>query len=110
VPIVRSSLLLFLIACGGSRAPDPRYPERAVGCDVEVYADAPPMPVDDLGTTTRVSCGLSEPDKSCLQKLKDEVCALGGDVVSGVPPRPVQIGDTRKLWGQPAHTRRDVER
>jgi len=103
---VRWLTLVALAACAGSRAPDPRYPERAVGCDVDDFPADPPMPVDELGTTARVSCGITEPDKSCLRKLKDEVCALGGDVVSGVPPRPVMIGDARKLWGQPAHTKR----
>jgi hypothetical protein len=98
--------VLASVACGGGpHAPDPRYPTRPEGCDVEVFADEAPMPVDTIGhTPVRVSCSFGRSNQECLRMLEDEACKLGGDVLTGVPPQPVPMGDVRKLWGRVAHT------
>jgi hypothetical protein len=99
-------LLLSFTACGGTyQAPDPRYPTRPAGCEVEVFNDDATTPVDTIGLNPiRISCSVSRSNDECVRMLKDEACKLGGDVITGVPAQPVPMGDARRLWGRVAHT------
>jgi hypothetical protein len=95
--------LVVVVHCGKSMATDPRYPARPDGCDVRVFASAPPMPLDNIGTVS-ASCAESDSDEVCTRQLKDEACKLGGDVVWGVDA-PLHTGNKRKLAGRAAHTK-----
>jgi hypothetical protein len=103
---MRSFLLLFLTlaACGGPKAPDPRYPARPEGCDVKIFHDSPSMPTDNIGPVM-ANCSLDVSDADCVRQLQDEACKLGGDVMWGVPDKPTR-DEGKNLWfGRAAHTK-----
>ncbi len=79
------------------------HPSMPAGCDVQVFAHAPPMPLDNIGTVS-ATCAENDSDDVCTRQLEDEVCKLGGDVVWGVD-KPMNVGNKRKLAGRAAHTK-----
>src|SRR5579883_665706 len=56
---------------------------RGEGCVVQLFADAPPMKTENLGPVT-ATCSEDTSDDDCTRTLKDQACAMGGDVVWGV--------------------------
>ncbi len=76
------------------------HPSMPAGCDVRVFANAPPMALDNIGTVT-ATCEEGDSDDVCMRQLQDEVCKLGGDVVWGVD-KPAHVGNKRRLAGRGA--------
>jgi hypothetical protein len=97
------AVLLAASACGGN-APDPRFPARPEGCDVKIIAEAPTMPIANLGTVNAV-CDESVSDEDCRRTLRDEVCKLGGDLVWGVGDAPTKVVGKNRWSGRAAHTK-----
>jgi hypothetical protein len=79
------------------------HPSLPAGCEVRVFANAPPMPLDNIGTVS-ATCAEGDSDDVCTRQLQDEVCKLGGDVAWGVD-RPAHVGNKRKMSGRAAHTK-----
>ncbi|MFO0678301.1 MAG: hypothetical protein U0169_17320 [Polyangiaceae bacterium] len=103
VPFVALAALVA-IACGGSGTSASKYPADKDGCAVQVFQDAPTMPTDNIGPVV-AKCGEDISDDACLRTLQDQVCALGGNVVWQVEPKPT-VKDGSKRWtGRAAHTR-----
>ncbi len=103
-PLPSLVVLFLVVACGGTKAPDSRYPARPEGCEVKLFHDSPSMPSDNLGPVMAI-CSESVSDSDCLRQLIDETCKLGGDVVWGVPDKPTKE-DGKNLWfGRAAHTK-----
>jgi hypothetical protein len=103
-------LIAFLAAaatiagCGGSK-PASNFPPRPEGCAVDVYPEAPPVDVDSIGTVNE-RCENTMSDEDCLRGFKDQVCALGGDVVWGVD-KPRQDEGYKHLTGRAAKRKPD---
>jgi hypothetical protein len=96
--------LLSVVACGGDPKPvDARYPPRAVGCDVQVFADVPPMQTDNLGPVS-ANCAEDIAKDDCLRTLKDQACKMGGDIVWGVA-EPEKKNGRSFYSGRAAHTK-----
>jgi hypothetical protein len=95
---------LALSGCSRGKAPDPRYPERPVGCDVKLFHEAPTMKTDNIGPVM-ASCATDVSDADCVRQLMDEACKLGGDVVWGVPDKPTLDGGRHLWFGRSAHTK-----
>lgn len=90
------------VGCGNG-APS-AYPPRAEGCAVEIFAEAPRMPTDNLGTVT-ARCDDSVSDDDCKRTLKDEACKLGADIVWGVSDDGAKVAGKKKFVGRAAHTK-----
>jgi hypothetical protein len=78
------------------------FDAKPVGCDVKVFADAPPMKTQNIGAAS-ASCAEDATDDDCVRALQDEVCKLGGDVVWGVSPPRMKNG-RKRVSGRAAHT------
>ena len=76
---------------------------RERGCDVQTFADAPPMRTENIGPVSAL-CSLDDPRDVCLRELQDQVCLLGGDVVWQVEGPAVQ-GNKQRMEGRAAHSR-----
>ncbi len=109
-PILSVSLVvavaLSALGCG-PKAPDPRYPSRAAGCDVKLFHDSPTMKTDNIGPVM-AGCATDVSEADCLRQLMDEACKLGGDVVWGVPDKPTLDGNKNMWFGRSAHTKADT--
>jgi hypothetical protein len=84
-----------------------KYPSRPRGCKVRVYHTPAPdvKEWDDLGVA-HVDCYLDVGAVQCLQRLKMEVCRLGGDIVYDVPKKPLRPTDQGMVYtGHVAHTK-----
>jgi hypothetical protein len=92
------------MSCGGAKALDARYPPRPPGCPVQVFAEAPPMPTDNIGTV-RSRCATDVSHEDCLRELEDQACALGADVVWGVADAPRLVADKNEWSGRAVHTK-----
>ena len=99
------ALVVGIASCAPPQAPDPRYPARREGCDVQIFHNAPYMQTDNLGPVS-ATCSASVSDEDCLRTLKDQACKLGGDVVWGVPEK-ARVDQAGKLnfEGRAAHTK-----
>jgi hypothetical protein len=76
---------------------------RERGCDVRVFADAPPIPTENIGEVTAL-CAADDSREACTRELQDQACLLGGDVLWQVEgPRPE--GDKQRMRGRAAHTK-----
>lgn len=91
------------IACGGGGA-DARFPKRSEGCDVKVFHESPDVPTENIGPV-RARCAEDVVESDCVRTLKDQVCALGGDVVWGVGEPEKRDGKV-VYEGRAAHTKR----
>lgn len=88
-----------------------KYPPRPRGCKVRVYhSPAPDLKEwDDLGVA-HVDCYLDVGAVQCLQRLKMEVCRLGGDIVYDVPKKPLRPTDQGMVYtGHVAHSKEKPE-
>ena len=73
------------------------------GCPVQVFADAPSMPTENVGPVTAL-CGRDDSREVCLRELQDQACLLGGDVVWQVEG-PTPIADKQRMRGRAAHSK-----
>ena len=94
-------LILLAAGCPAPEKPA-QYPPRPPGCEVQVSADVPPVPVDNIGPVM-ASCTDST-ERDCLRTLQDQACKLGADVVWGVD-KPEVNGSKMHFHGRAAHTR-----
>ena len=76
---------------------------RERGCEVQTFADAPPMRTENIGPVSAL-CSLDDPKDVCLRELQDQTCLLGGDVVWQVEGPAVQ-GNKQRMEGRAAHSR-----
>jgi hypothetical protein len=76
---------------------------REPGCSVRVFADAPPMPTENVGTVTAF-CAEDDSKDVCLRELEDQVCQLGGDVMWQLEG-PTAVGNKQRMRGRAAHVR-----
>ena len=109
-------LALLALACARARRPDETagtsrpattYPRRPPGCKVALYHTAAPgvRAWDDLGVA-EIGCHIDVGQPQCLQRLREEACRLGGDILYNVPERPLRPRDQVMVFrGQVAHTR-----
>ena len=108
--LVRAVLLLVAAlssACAGTNLASTKYPRRGPGCEIALYRTSVPGVTawDDLGIA-EVSCHVSTSVSSCIQSLKAEGCAMGGDLIYNVPREPLRPQDQVLVFrGQVAHTR-----
>jgi hypothetical protein len=77
--------------------------ERERGCPVQVFDEAPPMPVENIGPVAAV-CAPDDSKDVCLRELEDQVCLVGGDVLWEVEGRVVEGGKQHER-GRAAHTK-----
>lgn len=104
---------LALSACA-TTPPNPnaaKYPPRPRGCRVHVvHAPAPDVKEwDDLGIV-HVDCPLDVGAVQCLERLREEVCHTGGDLVYDVPKKPLRPTDQGMVYaGHAAHTKEKPE-
>src|SRR5450432_1970228 len=83
------------------------YPRRASGCELILsYTAVPPVPAwDDLGVAEAI-CHIDDPVAECLRRLRSEACRMGGDVIYGIPRKPLRPRDKVVVYrAQVAHTR-----
>ena len=92
-----------LLACGNPPKPS-HFPQRAIGCAVDIYEEAPPMPTENIGTVS-ASCRDDVSDDDCIRTFKDEACILGADVIWGASPKPKLELEHKKFSGRAAHTK-----
>ena len=80
---------------------------RERGCSVQVFADAPPIPTENIGPVTAL-CSTDDSKDVCLRELEDQVCLLGGDVLWQLEG-PVTIatseGYRQRMRGRAAHVK-----
>jgi hypothetical protein len=74
---------MVLVACGGGNDHHSNYPPKPKGCAVQEFMDEPTIPVHKIGGVSAI-CGRSVTPEDCTRTLEDEVCKLGGDVLSQV--------------------------
>jgi hypothetical protein len=99
-----AALLAVVASCGGSQVSmlGPRRPVRPLGCAVQVVPGTPAGPVVDLASA-RARC-LENKRGDCLDELRRQACATGGDTVYGLSESVDQhityIAATLALRGQ----------
>jgi hypothetical protein len=84
-----------------------KYPRRPSNCKLALYhTPSPGVPAwDDLGVA-EVSCYLDVGVQQCMQRLKEEACRMGGDIIYNVPSKPGRPRDQVLVYrAQVAHTR-----
>jgi hypothetical protein len=91
------------MGCGAGASPDARFPRRADGCEVALFHETPNVRTENIGTV-RARCAEDVGEDACLRTLKDQVCALGGDVVWGVGD-PEHRDGKLVFEGRAAHTK-----
>jgi len=92
--VLVSTFALFALACGPKEGAFPR------GCPVEVFHEAPTVPVTNVGPVSAI-CAADISDEECMRTLKDEACGLGADVVWGVDAPKMELGK-KQLAGRAA--------
>ncbi len=61
----------------------PTYPAKAEGCQVDVFPSTqPPYPYQDVAMS-RASCSDFSGRSACIERLKADTCAVGGDAAYG---------------------------
>lgn len=93
--------LALVAACGGAKNTDARHPSKPAGCEVRLFHDAPTIPTENLGPV-RASCDESVSDDECIRTLKDQACALGGDVIWGIADEPERKNNKKYWFGRAA--------
>ena len=81
--------------------------ERAQGCAVQVFTDAPPIRTENVGPVMAL-CSPDDSQEVCMRELQDQVCKLGGDVlwqVDGPTPESTSNGMKQRMRGRAAHTK-----
>jgi hypothetical protein len=80
---------------------------RAAGCAVRVFAEAPPMPTENIGPVTAL-CAEDDSREACERVLEDQACRLGANVlwaVDGPTPEATSNGPRLRMHGRAAHTK-----
>jgi hypothetical protein len=114
-PANRGVVLLLIgaaIACATAPRSDEgaaatKYPRRPHNCKLAVfYTPAPKVSGwDDLGVA-EVGCHLAVGVQQCMQRLREEACRMGGDILYAVPEKPLRPKDEVLVYrAQVAHTR-----
>ena len=73
------------------------------GCAIRVFADAPPMPTENIGPVM-ATCDRDDSKEVCLRELEDQACLLGADVLWQVSGPSAQL-DKQRMHGRAAHTK-----
>jgi hypothetical protein len=81
-----------------------KYPPREPGCEVQIFAEAPSYPTDNIGPVS-ATCDESVSDADCGRTLKDQACKIGADTVWGVSDNPTKQLGKKKFFGRAAHTK-----
>lgn len=97
-------IVLGLGACSSSQPSTSRFPAKEVGCPVQIFENAPPVPTENIGSV-RARCAGDIAHDECIRELKDQACRLGADVVWGVADTPRIVGDKNEWSGRAAHTK-----
>jgi hypothetical protein len=80
---------------------------RERGCNVQVFTDALPTAIEDIGAVTAL-CSTDDSKEVCLRELQDQACLLGGNVLwqtEGPMPEATSEGNKVRMRGRAAHTR-----
>jgi hypothetical protein len=103
-PKVLGSLLVLTLlacACGAPAARGAGYPAREAGCEVKVFADAPPGHTDNIGPVS-AHCTTDVSREDCLRTLKDQACKVGADILWGVSEQGEQKDGKQYFYGRAA--------
>ncbi len=76
---------------------------RERGCGVQVFTDAVPAHIENIGPVTAL-CAQDDSRDECLRELEDQVCTLGGDVLWQVEGPRVE-GNKQRMNGRAAHVK-----
>jgi hypothetical protein len=76
---------------------------RERGCGVQVFTEAAPAHIENIGPVTAV-CAQDDSKDECLRELEDQVCMLGGDVLWQVDG-PTREGNKQRMHGRAAHVK-----
>jgi hypothetical protein len=101
--LARNDLSSRHLTAHAAHSKEAQRPSRERGCDVQVFADAPPMPTRNIGVVT-AGCNADDSESVCTRELLDQVCLLGGDVVWQVEG-PYPEGDKKRMRGRAAQRR-----
>ncbi len=96
--------VLTLCACGPAPASNGKgagYPPREPGCEIKVYADAPPGRSDNIGPVS-AKCTLDISKDDCMRTLKDQACKAGADTLWGVNEQGEQKNGKTYFYGRAA--------
>jgi hypothetical protein len=97
--------VLLLVGCGGG-AKSP-YPPQERGCHVTVFEGLPPFPTANVGNVV-AWCLETDSRDTCVRELQDQVCLLGGNVLSqieGPSPQATSDGTKLRMRGRAAHSK-----
>jgi hypothetical protein len=110
--LAAGALGLAAATCATSQNPNAaKYPPRGRGCAVQVFHSAAPGVTtwDDLGIA-HVDCPLDEGRVQCLERLREEACRMGGDILYDVPKKPMRPTEQGMVYaGHVAHTRASTD-
>ncbi|MFL5306236.1 MAG: hypothetical protein ACJ8F1_13545 [Polyangia bacterium] len=84
-----------------------KYPPRGRGCSVRIFNGPVPgvKEWDDLGIA-HVDCPLDLGRVQCRQRLREEACRMGGDLLYDVPKKPARPSEQGMVYvGHVAHTK-----
>ena len=76
---------------------------RERGCGVQVFNDAAPGHVENIGPVTAI-CAQDDSREICLRELEDQVCLVGGDVLWQIDG-PTPEGNKQRMHGRAAHVK-----
>ncbi|HVY39280.1 MAG TPA: hypothetical protein VHM31_15155 [Polyangia bacterium] len=102
------ALAAVALTCATTRNPNAaKYPPRGRGCSVRIFNGPAPdvKEWDDLGIA-RVDCPLDLGRLQCRQRLREEACRMGGDLLYDVPKKPARPSEQGMVYmGHVAHTK-----
>ncbi len=106
--VAGGALALVALTCATTSHPDAaKYPPRGRGCNVRIFNGPAPdvKQWDDLGIA-RVDCPLDLGRLQCRQRLREEACRMGGDLLYDVPKKPARPSEQGMVYmGHVAHTK-----
>jgi hypothetical protein len=103
-----AALAVVALTCATTSNPNAaKYPPRGRGCSVRIFNGPVPgvKEWDDLGIA-RVDCPLDLGRVQCRQRLREEACRMGGDLLYDVPKKPARPSEQGMVYiGHVAHTK-----
>ncbi|HSS37981.1 MAG TPA: hypothetical protein VLT58_04370 [Polyangia bacterium] len=106
--VAGGALALVAMTCATTSNPNAaKYPPRGRGCSVRIFNGPAPgvKEWDDLGVA-RVDCPLDLGRLQCRQRLREEACRMGGDLLYDVPKKPARPSEQGMVYmGHVAHTK-----